>query len=198
LPAVPAGVPESRALAFEKDAKQTFISRSYALPAISPRGYVLGFILRYVLGPHPGSRLWPIRSDEMLAYIINSRFEAMKDGGMLEAYLETDRAKTDSSRQALKAVLTRLYEEGVEDVEFSRIRAGCRAEFLRLYETKSSRSECLAEFEILGLGYGFFTEFLTVLDSLALQDFNDFIKAVLNPESSVEVVIGPAAEASGR
>jgi len=191
-------VPEKRELTFEKDAKQAFISRAYALPAVSPRSYVLAYLLEYILGPSPGSRLWPIRAEELLAYNINARTAVMKDGGMLEAYLETDRAKTETARLALRAILDRLYEEGLSEAEFLRMRTGARAEFMRLNETKNVRSRNLAEFEGLGLGHEFLLGFFPVLEALTCRDLNEFIKTILKPDSAVEVIIGPAGIAAGR
>jgi len=191
-------VPEKKEWLVEKDAKQAFISRAFALPAISPRGYVLAFLLEYLLGPRPGSRLWPIRAEDQLAYNINSKVTAMKDAGLLEAYLETDRTKAETARLALRAVLNRLYQEGVGEDEFLRLRIGARAEFTRLNEPRDIRSENLAKFEAWGLGQEFLSGFDSVLNALTPLDFEEFIKTVLKPESAVEVVVGPAESAGER
>ena len=66
-----------------------------------------------------------------------------------------------------------------------------KASFLRSNETKEKRTSTLAEFEALGLGYNFINTIFQEIDDTSLEEMNTFIKDVLNPDKSVEVIIGP-------
>jgi len=75
----------------EKDTKQYFVSIAFPLPEITTKNYTLAYMIDNLLGKGLNSRLWSLRTQEKLAYNVNSHLTQMKYGGMLEAYLETDK-----------------------------------------------------------------------------------------------------------
>ncbi len=118
----------------------------------------------------------------------------MKDGGILEAYLETDKEKKEVALEALKKVLSSLFEKGITEEELEVTKINAKASFLRENETKVIRAKNLASFEALGLGYKFLSGFFLEIDAIGLDEINTYIKDILNPEKTVEVVIGPKEE----
>jgi zinc protease len=186
--------PEETKRFIERDTKQTFVSLAFPVPRISPRSYALSYLLETLLGRGPGSLLWPLRSEERLAYNVNCRLTQMQEGGFLEAYLETDNKKTDIALEALKRALAGLFEKGTTSEELEVTKTMAKANFLRTNEPKSMRATTLGSFEALGLGFGYFTELSSLLDSLTLEEVNAFIKEVFAPEKAFELVVGPKKE----
>jgi zinc protease len=204
--AVPAGKPASLEPAavlsppeknahIERDTKQSFVSLAYPLPRITPRSYALFYLLESLLGKGPGSRLWPLRAEEKLAYNVNCRVTQMQDGGILEAYLETENAKTDLALAGLKRKLAELSAEGITPEELHLTKTAAQANFLRDNEFKAMRAATLGSFEALGLGAGYFNEFVSLLDALTVEEVNAVLKNDLDPGKGFEVVVGPKPQA---
>jgi zinc protease len=186
-----ATIPEERQVVIEKDTKQFFISLAFPLPKTSRKNFALASIVENFLGKGVGSKLWNLRQKEKLAYIVDAKVAMMIDGGILEAYLETDKEKKEVALEALKKVLSGLFEKGITEEEFEVAKINAKASFLRENETKEIRAANLASFEALGLGYEFLSGFSLEVDSIGLDEINAFIKDILNPQKGVEVVIGP-------
>jgi hypothetical protein len=47
------------------------------------------------------------------------------------------------------------------------------------------------KFEAMGLGFEFYDRFFSVLESITLERFNQYIKRVLFSNNLIEVLIGP-------
>jgi predicted Zn-dependent peptidase len=175
----------------EKDTKQNLVSLGFALPRISRKNYALNTLLDILLGKGPGSRLWPLRSEEKLAYNVNSRTTFMIEGGFLEVFLETDSPKRDTAKEALKKVIARLHEQGVTSDELQEAKTMVKANFLRTNETKEKRVETLGSFEALGLGIDYFKGYFAEIDAVTVDAINDYIKDVLDPQKAALIVVGP-------
>jgi predicted Zn-dependent peptidase len=187
----PVTIPEERQILIEKDTKQFFISLAFPLPKITRKNFALASIVENLLGKGVGSRLWDLRYREKLAYNVNAQATLMKEGGILEAYIETDKEKKDVALKALKKVLSNLFENGITEEELEVTKNNAKAYFLRDNETKEIRAGNLVSFEALGLGYEFLNGFFLEIDAIGLDEINAYIKDILNLEKGVEVVIGP-------
>jgi len=184
-------VPEEREISIEKDTQQYFISLSFLLPEVTTQNYTLAYLTEHLLGKGLNSRLWHLRSEEKLAYNVNARATQMRQAGILETYLETDKEKKEIALESLKRVLRTLYEGGITDEELEVTKTFSKASFLRDNETKTTRVQNLASFEALGLGSEFLDRFSEEIDAISLEEINAYIKQVLDPAKGVEVVVGP-------
>ncbi|NIO49248.1 MAG: peptidase M16 [Candidatus Aminicenantes bacterium] len=184
-------IPDERQVLIEKDTKQFFISLGFPLPKITSKNFALASIVENLLGKGVGSRLWDLRYREKLAYNVNAEATLMKEGGILEAYIETDKEKKEEALVALRKVMMSLFEKGITEEELEVTKIHAKAYFLRDNETKEIRAENLASFEALGLGHEFLHGFFLEIDAINLDEINTYIKDVLNPEKGVEIVIGP-------
>jgi len=184
-------VPEEKNIFLDKDTKQTFISIAYPLPRLTARYTILAFLLENLLGKSVNSKLWFLRSKEKLAYNVNSQATQMKDGGILNSYLETKNSNRERALEALKKIFQDLYENGITAKEFATTKINAKASFLRINETKETRTSNLAYFEAVGLGYEFINQFYSEVDSISLEEMNTYIKQTLDPSKAVEVIIGP-------
>jgi len=187
-----AATPEQPQVTYvEKDTKQTLVSMGFVLPKTTARTYALSMLLEGLLGKGPGSALWPLRTDLKLAYNVNAQSTIFREGGILEAFLETDKSKTEAAQEALKAALTELQAKGISEETLKDTRTFVHSNFLRTNETKDRRVATLCGFEALGLGYEFFRNFFAELDALSLEEFNGFLKDVLDPAKAALVIVGP-------
>lgn len=189
-----ASIPEEKNIFIEKDTKQLFISLAFPLPKITSKNFALSSMLENLLGKGVGSRLWALRYREKLAYNVNSEATQMKDGGVLEVYLETDKEKKEVALESLRKVINILFENGISEEELEFTKINTKASFLRSNETKETRARNLVSFEALGLGYEYLSGFFLEIDAISLDEINTYIKDVLNPEKGVEVIIGPKDE----
>lgn len=174
-----------------RETKQTFISFGYRLPPINLKNYVFAVMLENLIGKGIGSKLWPIRKEQKLAYNISANASYYKKGGLLEALLETENTKKERALQAVKAALEKIYMDGISLEELSQTKVYTKASFLRSNETKRERTSTLAFFETMDLGLESFMEIFNAVDSIELEEMNDYIRKVLDPEKRILVTIGP-------
>jgi predicted Zn-dependent peptidase len=147
-------------------------------------------VFEYLLGKGPGSRLWPLRADERLAYDVGARTTLMRDGGLLEAYLESDASRRDAALASLQKALADLYRDGVGPEELAETKAFVKSEFLRANETRDRRTGILGFFEAVGLGAGYFETFPAAIDGVTLDALNAFIREFGDPAKATVVFAG--------
>lgn len=194
VPALPAmRRPEKKDLFIPKETKQHLVCLAFPLAEIEPRRYALNELLGNFLGKGSGSKLWPLRSEAKLAYNVNCRVTQMKNGGILEAYLETDPSKKDQAIQSLRGVVHRVNMEGMSREEFEAAKAATKTNFLRDNELKDQRVAALGSFEMLGLGFDYITKFLALVDSLTLEEVNVYLQPILDLERALLIIVGPAS-----
>ncbi len=186
--------PSERSHSLERDTEQTFAGYAFPLPRINARNLILGNMLENLIGKGFNSRLWPLRQKEKLAYLVNSQANQLKEGGFIEAYLETENSKKDVAIGALDKAMLRLYEEGVSEEELQVTKTNSKANFLRNNETKNIRSITIAYFEALGLGFDFINSYFSEIDATSPEEFNAYIKEVLDPEKGIHITVGPKTQ----
>ena len=189
--AAPPVLPEDREVRLAKDSKQTYIGRAFALPAPTPDDHAKGYLLEVLIGKGAGSRLWALRTAERLAYNVDSRLTWTRSAGVLEAFLETENAKSERALAALDGELRALWEKGVTAAEFGATRTMAKASFLRSAETKSARMRILGQLEVLGLGFDHISGLFGAIDAVTLDGLNAYIRAVLAPDKALKVTVGP-------
>lgn len=175
----------------KKDKAQALVALGVPLPELTPGNFTHAYMLEVLLGEGIGSRLWPLRAVENLAYRMQAKVIHMKDAGMLTVCLETDKTKKEKAFKALKKMMTDLYENGVTEAELSSAKTRSWSYFLRTNETRENRTYTLGYFEAVGLGFEFPGEFFSHIKKVTLEEFNAYIKKVLKPGNLVKVVIGP-------
>ena len=176
----------------EKEAEQSFVSAGYGLDINSPADYVLGYLLDCLLGKGIQSRMWDLRVRQKLAYSVQTRLNYATQGSILEAFLETDSAKTEQARSSLKALLDGLQAQGIDADELIMTKNYAKSLLLRNNETKETRTRSLAVFQTMGLGYSYLNTMLEEMEAVTLEQINGFIQTCLAPENCVFVIIGPA------
>lgn len=192
VPAASLILPADREVVLRKEAKQTYVGRAFALPAPGPVHQAMGALLEVLLGRGPGSRLWALRTKEKLAYNVDARVNWTRSAGILEAYLETEAAKSGRASEALDRVLADLCQEGVTAEELEMTKTMAKAGLLRSAETKSDRARRLGAFEVLGLGYEHLSGIFGAIEAVDPRALNEYIRAALPADRAVRVTVGPA------
>jgi predicted Zn-dependent peptidase len=186
--------PEEQVKSIERDTEQTFVSMAFPLAKISPRNFVLASMLENYLGKGFDSLLWPLRTKQRLAYVVNARANQMREGGFIEAYLETENEKRDTAVIELEKVLHGFFESGMTEEDLETTKTHTQAHFLRSNETRGVRLSSMAYFEAMGLSYEFINGYFNEIKTITLDEMNTFIKRVLNPEKAIRLTIGPEAD----
>ena len=191
IPLVYPALPAVRDIALTRDSKQTYVGRASLLLAPDAPGQAKGCLLETLLGKGPGSRLWGLRMPEKLAYSVDAEVTWTKSSGILEAYLETENAKSARASEALDRTLADLQDKGITDEELRTTKTMAKARLLRSAETKASRLRIVGLYEVLGLGHGHLTGISEALDKVTLEDMNSFIREALSPDRILRVTVGP-------
>jgi len=188
---VPPALPAVHDIALTRDTKQTYVERAFLLPAPDAPGQAKGYLLETLLGKGPGSRLWGLRMTEKLAYNVDAELTWTKSSGILEAYLETENAKSTPAGMALDRTLADLQDTGITEEELRTAKIMAKARFLRSTEAKAPRLRAIGLFEVLGLGYEHLSGIFAALDDVTLEAMNAFIREALAPDRSVRITVGP-------
>ncbi len=182
---------EKKTLQIKRETQQTFISLGHRLPQINLRNYVRALMIENLVGKGIGSRLWPLREEKKLAYNVSAEVSYYRNGGILEALLETENVKKETSLKAIRHILDSLYLDGIDSQELEMTKEYTKASFLRSNETKRVRTATLAFFEIMDLGLDSFKNIFSEIDSISLEEMNSYIHEILDPAHRIEVMIGP-------
>jgi len=185
--------PQEKVKTVERDTEQTFVSMAFPLDRITPRNFVLASMLENYLGKGFSSLLWPLRTKQKLAYIVDSRANQMREGGFIEAYLETENTKKDIALEELARVLGDLYRTGLTEEELATAKIHTQADFLRNNETRGVRLSSMGYFEAMDFGYDFINRYFEEINATTLEEMNAFIKDILDPEKAVKMLVGPEA-----
>jgi predicted Zn-dependent peptidase len=175
----------------ERDTQQTLIGLAYRLPPLNARNYACAAMLENLLGKGIGSRLWALREDKKLAYHVNARLNYFREGGVIEAYLETETGKKETAQTELKKIMEQIYASGIPEEEWASVQNYARAAFLRDNETKMQKVQTISFFEMTDLNYTFFYSLLEEMKNISRDEFNAFLKKVLLPDRAVSIIIGP-------
>jgi zinc protease len=186
----PPSLPVDRTIILDRDTKQTYVGRAFLLPPVTAGNWAKGYLLEVLLGKGPGSRLWDLRASGRLAYNVGARMTWMKTCGVLEAYLETEKAKKGQAVSALDENLRTLHEKGLTEEELRMTRSLARAQLLRANEAKRPRAQAMGVWEVLGLGFDYLSNVFDNIDAVSVAEINGFIKDVLDLDKSVLVLVG--------
>jgi zinc protease len=194
-PSPPLSLPQQKSHFIKKEQLQVLISFGFLLPAADTQNFARLYMLDNLLGKGVGSKLWSLRSINELAYNPNSSYVQMKEGGLLIVYLKTDSPNRLTAYLALRKIIRDIHKNGISTDELIASAERSKADFLRLNETKAKRTYNMGYFESLGLKAGYLESFFTAVSAAAAapDDFNRFIKEVIDPKRAIEVIIGPEA-----
>jgi predicted Zn-dependent peptidase len=92
----------------------------------------------------------------------------------------------------LQKAIQDLYQNGISQEELGITKAHSKGMAIRESETKDTKAFNLASMEALDLGCDFLNKVLVEIDATTLEEFNAFIRDVLDPEKAVMITVGPS------
>jgi zinc protease len=190
-----AALPGEREIVIRRETQQSSVGQAYALPRRGLADMAKAVLLETLLGKGPGSRLWSLRVDDRLAYSVDAGLTWTRSGGVLIAHLETGKARVAEASAALGRVMDGLREGGLAEGELEAVRAQVRGRFLRMTEVKAARLRALGLHLTLGLGTLGLSDLLGAVDAVTPQEFEAYVRDVLDPAKALKVTVGPGAEA---
>jgi predicted Zn-dependent peptidase len=177
-----------------KEKTQFLIARGIVSPAINPVNFPRVFLLENLLGKGIGSVLWTLRETDQLAYLVDSYSDITPQGGIFFVYLKTNPDQWTLARQQFIRLMTTLASDGLSSDSFEAHKSYAAADFIRLVESKKTRTFYLAYFESFGPGYDYLNRIPAILMHLRLDDFLPFLQQTLSPDKQINFIIGPARQ----
>jgi len=185
-------LPEIKEIKLKKETPLSLLAMAFPLPPLSARSYVLAHFLDTIVGGGPGSKIWPLRSEEGLAYEVGSRLIMMKGGGLLIIYLKTLAEKTAEARARFKEKLKEIERSGLNEDDLEMGRNSFRLWLYQQFEAKIKKAELQANFRALEIGHDLAeNSFEAYLNKISQNDLVEFFKEVFDLEKSVFLEIIP-------
>ncbi len=187
---------EKREGTFTRPALSSYVAVAFPLPSLSPENFVLANVLEHILGRGPGSKIWPLRLEEKLAYEVGARVTIQQAGGFLQIYLKTYPEKQTLARQRLEEKIKEISLQGISEED---LKMGCgafRSSIFQARESKSKRAEALAIYAGWGWEKDFETRLLDLISSLSLEKLRTYASTLFDLNRAVFLTIGPKAEAN--
>jgi len=198
-PPLPAPTPvlERRILVIDKPGA-TQAQIRFGNVAISRRdpAYTVAQVANTVLGGGFSSRLMQeLRIKRSLTYGASSQFVTRRAGGDFRVATSTKVATTGEAVRLALDEVGRFRDQPPTEQELVKARSFLRGQFPQRLQSPDALAAHLAEIEWYGLDLGELTEYRARVAAVSRDDVKALVeRAVLGPETSAVVVVGPAAE----
>ena len=181
----------------EKDLTQSTIVLGHGGLSRTHPDYYSVTVMNYILGAGGfSSRLMDsIRDKQGLAYGIMSHFDARLMPGSFWVNLQT---KTETTNQAITSVLTEIKsirDTPVSDQELAEAKSFLIGSFPLRFDSTAKLAHVLAQVELYGLGFEYFSEYPKWIDQVTKEDVQRAAKQYLDPKRYALVVVGDLAKA---
>lgn len=172
------------------DRNQSFIFMGYALPHLAPAEVPCLALLNELMGKNVGSRLWPLRQVEKLAYAVYSLYGLDKYDAVFQAAIGTDTSKVPQALTSLNREWDRLVKDGVAEDELANAKTSLKNTTIFSIDRKAARAGNMAYYEYIGYGYRYPLELMAAGDSIGVSEMNDFIKRNLTDDRRYLSIVG--------
>ncbi len=182
-------IPEKKEINLKKESPSSFLAAAFPLPPLSTKNYVLAKFLEAVIGQGPGSKIWPLRGEESLAYEAGSKAILMRGGGLLIIYLKTLAENFYEAKEKFKKRLMEISEKGLNEKDLEMGRNAFRLWQYKQFESKIKRAEIMAIHHAFGLEKDIIENYLS---TIGFEEFDLFFKEILDLEKAVFLNIIPS------
>lgn len=153
-------------------------------------------LMNWVLGGGGfNSRLMQtIRTKGGLAYSVASAFESSKLPGAFQVALQT---KVESAAEAIRLVraeIVKLHEEGATEAELKAAKDYLTGNFPLRLDSTGKLAGLLGQVEYFGLGDDYIESYAEKVRAVTLDDVKRAAGKYLQPDTLVQVVVGPQAQ----
>ncbi|MDD4053150.1 MAG: pitrilysin family protein [candidate division Zixibacteria bacterium] len=172
------------------DRNQSFIFMGYTLSHLAPAEVPCLALLNELMGKNVGSRLWPLRQVEKLAYAVYSLYSLDKYDAVFQAAIGTDTSKVQQALASLNREWDRLVKDGVAEGELADAKVSLKNTMIFSIDRKAARAGNMAYYEYIGYGYRYPLELMAAGDRIGVNEMNDFIKRKLTDDRKYLSIVG--------
>jgi predicted Zn-dependent peptidase len=175
---------------FKREGAQSTILVAYNAPTPSDEDFFAFKVLNSIIGNGFTSRLFQeLREKRGLAYAVGSVFPTRINIGNLIAYIGTAPEKTDQSLKGIREVIKGI-ENGVSDEEVKIAKEKIIGNYLLDLQTRSKQSYYIGYFEVVGLGYKMYKDYVDKIQKVSKKAILEAYKKYI-PQGNFAVVIKP-------
>jgi predicted Zn-dependent peptidase len=175
----------------DKDLEQVMFLSSFGSSGYHDDLRFVGSILNIHLGGGMSSKLFQeIREKRGLAYSVGSSFTTYKDIGLFDFYLGTDSKKLSESQKVLSEIKDELTEKGITEDELKEAKKMLKGALLIVEDEPEERMSTLALSELRFNRNITLEEVIDKINSVSLDQINEFSKNVFKEKNSYQVLMG--------
>jgi len=150
---------------------QAFIVYAYDAPNIYDKDFYTLKLIASVLGSRMTSRLFiELREKLGLAYEVNTRFPARRNGSYFSIYIGLDKKNIDITKNGIEKIMDTLCKEPVSSDELQDTKQYVKGIYLLSNQQVERQAYNLMFGEILGLGYQYNDLFIENLEKVSADD----------------------------
>lgn len=181
-----ARTPVTDSLAMPKN--QTILQIAYALPPPDPETYPVHVVVAHMLGGGVGSRLWRLRQEGQLAYVVTARLDQFAGGGMIRSFMGTTGSKRQTARTALMKTIRDFARGPVDARELEASKSSIRGDLMRGMESGAGRVARMSFFEMIGFGYDYPDKLIGRIQSL--DHIETHLPSIFDEKKQIVVLVG--------
>lgn len=181
---------------FQKKLKRQFIqshmSFSRILPILSAKERYLAAITNLLLGDCSSSRLYKsIREKSALVYNVFSLFTTYSDCSSLYIYSSTHPKKQEKTFEMISKELEKLHNLGFTENELFLAKEQIKSSTIMALENYSERLQSIIKSELTFGDYEPLTKTIQLVDSITLDELNDFVYKNFAPTNWSSIIFEP-------
>ncbi|HEY8344951.1 MAG TPA: pitrilysin family protein [Bacillota bacterium] len=187
---------ENKLLYQPRDVGGAYLILGYPAPNNLQKDAPVMEVLNTILGSGGMSnRLFSeLRDKRGLAYALGSSYQQMVGPSFISAIMITAPENYQAAREGIVAEFKRFCEEPVSQAELENTKKWLKGTYVMAQETTAAQGRLLGVYELLGYGYDYSDQYLSLIDAVTPEDiqrvakkyFNHYVLAVLAPEGTIE------------
>ena len=174
----------------KKDAKQSQIYQGWLVPAYESEDYAPLVVFNNILGSSGlSSRLFVnLRDKKGLAYTVRSSYEIYGACGNFCIYIATEPSNIQISLDGFMDEIAKLQNEKVSETELKNAKNNIIGKQQFITETNMQRSNQLAYYAIMHLGYDYQQRFIDLINKVTVDDVQRVAKKYFVQDSVISVL----------
>jgi predicted Zn-dependent peptidase len=177
---------------FKRHFLQSHISLSRILPSSNPKQRYLAAIANLLLGDCSSSRLYKaVREKCAYVYNVFSMFTSYSDCSAIYIYSTTHPQKQAKTIDKIRKELKTLYKFGFNESELYLAKEQIKSTTIMALENYSERMQAILKSELTYGKYETLKETLEIIDSINLDELNNFVLENFEPSLWSQIVFEP-------
>ncbi len=162
---------------------QAFITYAYDAPNVYDKDFVTLKVISSILGGRMTGRLFiELREKLGLAYEVNSIYPTRIDRSYFEIYIGLDKKNIETAKKGIEKITADLCNTAVSEEELKDTKNFIKGVYLLDHQPVERQAYYMAVREILGLGYEYDAQYMSVLGNVTSEDIlnaaNKYFKSI--------------------